>query len=191
MEAKNALIGLAVVVGGVAALRFFRNTTDDANRETNSLTSSKTQATKLFGFFGVVKVGAVATATPILKDSTKQQLSWLTANIDDWSVVQSSFTTLCGGNYTVIQAAKTALPTADYNAWVNLLNLALSRKRIFCVKQTQSFFQYSRDIETAGESFKPGDFVGRLIKEDSKFYYYMSQNDGKEYHCQKEFFKLV
>lgn len=191
MEAKNALIILGLTVGGFAALRLFRNTTNEANRETNYFDDSKKQATKLFGIFGIVKVGAVATATPIIKDSTKQQLAWITANICDWSVVQSSFTTLCGGNYTVIQAAKTALPTSDYNAWVNVLNLALSRKRIFCVKQTQSFFQYSRDIETAGESFKPGDFVGRLIKEDSKFYYYMSQNNGKEYHCQKDFFKLV
>ena len=110
----------AITILAVGAWKILRNTAKAANRLTEDLTDSEAQAVKFYGYFGIVKFGGVASATPILKTSTLQLVGWLARNVNDWPVVQDSFTTLCGNNYTIFQAASTAMDTTNYNAFVTL-----------------------------------------------------------------------
>lgn len=184
----NPLYALVAVFGSVVLFRFLRNTTKSANNATKDLTNSKKQAADFFSYFGIVKEGAIAVATPVVLTSTKDNIALLAKNIDNWEVVQDTFTTLCGGNYTIFQAAKTALNTTDYTGFSNLIAKALTQKRIFCKDDYQSFRIYNRYVVEAAESFNKGAFVGRCQSEDDDYYYYISRTDGNTYACDKDYF---
>lgn len=182
------LYALVAVFGVVVLFRFLRNTTKSANNATKDLTNSKKQAADFFSYFGIVKEGAIAVATPVYLTETKNNIALLAQNLDDWEIVQDTFTTLCGGNYTIFQAAKTALNTTDFTGFSNLIAKALTQKRIFCKDDYQSFRLYNRYVVEAAETFKKGAFVGRCQREDDNYYYYISRTDGNTYACDKDYF---
>lgn len=182
------------VVPGSALLlwKIFRNTARGANRLTEDLTDSEAQAVKFYGLFGVYQVAGQAFATPVVLDSTKKQIGWLARNINDWATVQRAFTTLCGGNYTIFDAAKLALPTADYNAFVTLIYNALAQPRIFATTDyAHTLYNPTPQGGQLAETFKNNAFVGRCISEDNYYYYYISWRDGVKYAAPKDDFKTV
>lgn len=180
-----------IPIAGFTTWKLFRNTARGSNRLTEDMTDSEAQAAKFFGYFGVVVTGIVVTATPVIKDSTKRLIGWLARNINDWAVVQRAFTKMCGGNYTILQAASTALDTANYTGFVTLINNALKQKRIFCGSIAyHSLYNADRYGGNAGENFAANAFVGRCIREDDKYYYYVSWQDGYTYQCNKDYFIL-
>lgn len=193
MDEKNKSpwwLWFVIPIAALTTWRIFRNTARDANRTTEDLTESETQAVRFFGLFGVKIVAGVAFATPILLDATLQQLGWLSRNVCNWSAIQNAFTTLCGGNLTIFQAAKTSLNTTEYNAFVTLINTALSQPRIFAKDAYYSLSNVNQYGGTAGENFTAGQFVGRCISENDVYYSYISQYDGKQYYAEKEYFEL-
>lgn len=180
-----------IPVAALATWRIFRNTARGANRTTEDITESEAQAVKYFGLFGVKIVAGVAFSTPILLESTLKQVGWLTRNVNDWAIIQQTFTSLSGGNLTIFQAAKTSLSTSDYTAFVSLLESALSQKRIFCGNiGYHTLYNVDRYGGIAGENFNPGQFVGRCIEETDTYYVYVSQNDGVRYYANKNYFQL-
>lgn len=179
------------VVPGSALLlwKLFRNTARGANRVTEDMTDSEAQSAKFFGYFGVTIAFGVATATPIIKDSTLKLVGWLARNVNDWAEIQRAFTRLCGGNYTILQAASTALDTTNYNGFVTLVNNALTEKRIFCGSHDSSSLYHADQYGgIAGENFKANAFVGRCISEDDYYYNYISWQDGFTYQAPKTSF---
>lgn len=182
---------LALPFVGVLLWKLFRNTANIANRETDTLNESTAQATKFYSYFGIVNVGGFAVATPVVLTSTKNNIALLVQNIDDWSVVQQVFTKLCGGNYTVLKAASSALNTSDYNGFTNLLQKALTQKRIYCKRDSHSLKNVNQYGGTAAENFESGNFVGRCQSEDEYYYYYISQKDGNTYACDKDYFFTI
>lgn len=183
------------VVPGSALLlwKLFRNTANRANNVTRDLSSSEAQAAKFYGYFGVTILPVTgATATPVIKDSTLRLIGWLARNINDWNIVQRAFTQLCGGNYTIIQAATTALNTSEYTAFMTLIEKALRQKRIFCGNSAyHSLYNANRYGGELGENFDANAFVGRCIEEDDMYYHYISWRDGVKYQCPKEYFVIV
>lgn len=179
-----------IPIAALTTWRIFRNTARDANRETDDLSESETQAVRFFGLFGVKIVAGVAFATPIILDATLKQVGWLVRNVNDWQTIQRTFTTLSGGNLTIFQAAKTALSTADYNAFVSLLENALSQKRIVAKSNYHTLYNVNNYGGSVGENFNAGQFVGRCISENDLYYSYISQYDGVQYYAEKDFFEL-
>lgn len=191
MKLDNVVITVALLAGGILGYRLLRNTTNLANRTTNTLDNSKTQAAKFYALFGITKVGGVPIATPILRQETWNNLIRLSMNVDDWRVIQSTFTDMCGGNYAIFQAATNSLNTTEYGIWADTINAALSKKRIFCVTPHASLLNADRYGGIAAENFNAGDFVGRCQSEDDLYYYYVSILDGVTYACDKKFFELM
>lgn len=189
---KNWGIGLAVGVGVGSLLWYFlRNRTNSANEATEIMNNSKAQAATFFDLFGVVREGAIAVATPVVLTSTKNKIAWLAMNIDDWRIIQETFSALCGGGYTILQAASTAL-NADNNAtFLAYVEDAQKKKRIFCKEVASYSVRFSNNIEIVGENFDADAFVGRCQAEDSEYYYYLSLRDGLTYACSKDFFKTI
>lgn len=193
MEAKTIL---KLVAGGLlvwwGARWIGRRATNEANNETNNLQDDSTaQAAKFYELFGVIRQGGIAVATPVLLTSTKNKIAYLAKNICDWKKIQSAFTKLCGGNYTILEAAGTALSSTDYNGFLNLIADAQKKKRIYC----GSSASYSmRNINSYGgivfRNFEPGQFVGRLQKESDQYYFYIDSDDGTEAGCDKTKFVL-
>lgn len=180
-----------IPIATLTTWRLFRNTARRANRLTEDLTDSEAQAAKFFGYFGVKIIAGIATATPVVFDNTKHLIAWLARNINNWATVQTAFTRLCGGNYTILQAASTALNTADYTAFVTLLNNAMMQPRIFCgANPAATLWNANRYGGNAAENFAPNAFVGRCIDEDDMYYYYVSWLDGVTYQAPKESFIL-
>lgn len=184
-----------LVIPGSALLlwKLFRNTARGANKITRDLSSSEAQAAKFYGYFGITILPVTgATATPVVKNSTLNLIGWLARNINDWDRVQDAFTRLCGGNYTIIQAATTALNTSEYTAFMTLIENALRQKRIFCGNAAfHSLYNATRYGGIAGENFDANAFVGRCISEDDMYYSYISWRDGVTYQCEKQHFILV
>ena len=182
---------LAFLLGGVLVYKLVVNRTGSANKSTVSLDNSKAQAATFFDLFGVVREGAFAVATPVVLTSTKNKIAWLAMNIDDWQVVQSTFSALCGGGYTILQAASTALNADNNAAFLAYIRDAQKKKRIFCKDKPSYSVRFSSNVEIVGENFNKDAFVGRLQKEDSGYYYYISSRDGLAYACDKNNFKTV
>lgn len=179
-----------IPIAALTTWRIFRNTARNSNRTTEDLTESEAQAVRFFGLFGVKIVAGVAFSTPVLLDATLKQIGWLARNVNDWATVQRAFTTLCGGDLTIFQAAKTALNTTEYSAFVSLINTALTQPRIFAKVAYYSVYSIDGNVMMAGENFRAGQFVGRCISENDKYYVYISQTDGVKYFADKEFFEL-
>ena len=178
-----------IPIAALTTWNLFRNTSRSANRVTEDLNETNAQAAKLYDLFGVVKVGGFAVATPVVKTSTLQRIGWLARNIYDWAGVQRAFTILCGGGYTVLQAASTALSTDEYNAFQNLIQKALTQKRIFCGDVAyHTLYNPSNYGGQVGENFKANQYVGRCISTNDKYYGYISQSDGVQYAAERQFF---
>lgn len=191
MEKSRWWLWFVIPIAGLTTWKIFRNTANQANHVTENMTDSEAQAVKFFGYFGIIVSGIIVTATPVVKDSTKRLIGWLARNINDWSVVQRAFTRMCGGNYTIFQAASTALDTTNYNGFVTLINNALTQKRIFCGSIAyHSLYNANNYGGQLGENFAPNTFVGRCTGEDNKYYYYVSWQDGCTYQCEKDYFLL-
>lgn len=188
---SNGWLWLAVPFAGVLAWRLFRNTANQANRVTDELDATNAQAVKLYGFFGITKVGGFAVATPIILDSTLAQVGWLIRNVCDWPQLQRTFTQMCGGNYTVLQAASTALSSSEYAGFTRLLETALTQKRIFANADYHTLYNANRYGGSVGENYREGQFVGRCVAEDDLYYKYLSQKDGVYYYAEKEYFSLM
>lgn len=180
-----------IPIAALTTWKIFRNTANRSNKVTEDMTDSEAQAAKFFGYFGVTIVMGIATATPVLKDSTKKLIGWLARNVNDWAVLQRAFTRMCGGNYTILQAASTALDTSNYNGFVTLVNQALTQPRIFCGSaDAASLYNANHWGGQAGENFKAGAFVGRCTGEDADYYNYISWQDGCAYQAPKDAFIL-
>lgn len=197
VSTKNKTIAVAAVatlsVVGVLLWRFLRNPTRGINQSTVDFTHSKQQAANLYGWFGVIRVNGVAVATPTFKSETLKRIAFLAVNIDDWQVVQETFTQMCGGNYTVFEAAKTALSTANYGTFTSYIQNALTKKKIICTGGNGITFQGNADRYggIAAEQFVKDDFVGRCQNQNEYYYYYISERDGNTYAAPKDNFKLV
>lgn len=178
---------------GLLLWKLFRNTARGANKVTRDLSSSEAQSAKFYGYFGVTILPVTgATATPVIKTSTLNLIGWLARNVNDWNTVQTAFTKLCGGNYTIIQAATTALNTSEYTGFVTLLENALRQKRIFCGNNAyHSLYHATQYGGSVGENFDANAFVGRCIGEDEMYYRYISWRDGVTYQCEKQYFYVV
>lgn len=182
-----------VPIAALTTYKIFRNTARGANRTTEDMTDSTAQAAKFYGYFGV-KITPLngAVATPVVLDATKKQIGWLARNINVWRDIQSAFTAMCGGNYTIIQAASTALNTTDFNGFITLINEAQGRSRIFCgASDAATLYGADRYGGTAAENFSANAYVGRCVSEDSYYYYYYSWRDGVMYQAPKDRFILT
>lgn len=180
-----------IPIAALTTWKIFRNTARGANRVTEDMTDSEAQAAKFYGLFGVKIVAGVAFATPVIKDATLKQIGWLARNINVWRDVQTAFTRLCGGNYTILQAASTALDTTNYNGFVTLINDAQKQSRIFCGDHdATTLYNADRYGGVAAENFEDDAFVGRCIGEDDMYYYYISWRDGVRYQAPKTAFIL-
>lgn len=178
-----------LIVGGIVAIKLLRNTSRQANDVTDNINETNAQAALLYSYFGIVKVGSVATATPVIKTDTLRRIGWLFRNVYDWPELQRAFTKLCGGNYTVLQAASTALSTLEYTSVMALLDTALMQKRIFCGNiPYHTLYNVDRYGGIAGENFDAGAYVGRCIEENDTYYFYISQRDGVKYAADKKYF---
>lgn len=196
-SSKNKLIGVGILsvltIGGVLLWRFLRNPTSNINQSTVNFTHSKQQAANLYAWFGVTRVNGVAFVPGItVLQKTLNLIAWLAANIDDWQVVQETFTDLCGGNYTVFEAAKSALSTNNFGVFSSLITDALKKKRIICnTANGITLKNANRYGGVAAEQFVKDDFVGRCQNTDDYYYYYISEKDGNTYAAPKKDFKLV
>ena len=194
MEGKNNgkwYLWFVVPIAALTTWKIFRNTARGANRVTEDMTDSEAQAAKFYGLFGVKIVAGVAFATPVIIDATLKQIGWLARNINDWAVVQRAFTTLCGGNYTILQAASTALNTTNYNGFVTLISQAQKQPRIFCGgNDATTLYNANQYGGVAAENFKANTFVGRCTAQDDMYYYYVSWQDGCTYQAPKDSFIL-
>lgn len=193
---KNKLIGFgafaALTIGGIMLWRLFRNPTANINQSTVNFDHSKQQAANLFAWFGVVRVNGVAVATPTFKENTLKKIALLAVNIDNWQVVQETFTSLCGGNYTVLEAAKTALSVNNYGVFTSYIENALKKKRIVCNVPNGITLKNANEYGgVAAEQFVKDDFVGRCQKQDDNYYWYISEKDGNTYAAPKNEFKLI
>lgn len=181
-----------IPIAALTTWKLFRNTRGRSNRLTEDLSDSEAQAAKFYGFFGVKKAGGIAVATPVILDATKRQIGWLARNINVWRDVQNAFTVLCGNNYTILEAASTALNTSDYNGFVTLINDAQKQPRIFCgANDSATLYNAGRYGGFAAENFKANAFVGRCIDQDDGYYYYISWRDGVKYQAPKDRFIIV
>lgn len=181
-----------IPASGILLWKMFHNTSRSANRLTEDITDSEAQAAKFYAYFGVHTVFNVPYSTPVVLDSTKRQIGWLARNINDWTVVQRAFTTLCGGNYTLIDAAKNALSTSDFTVFISLVQNALQQPRIFSTADSaHSLYNANHYGGLLGETFAKNAFVGRCISQDADYYYYISWVDGVQYAAPKDEFKLV
>lgn len=180
-----------VPIAALTTWKIFRNTANAANRTTEDLDSSTAQAVKFFEYFGVVVTNLMVTATPVLLTSTKNLIGWLAMNIDDWQKVQRAFTQLCGGNYTIFQAASTALNSTDYSGFTNLIEKAQTQKRIFCTEDSFSMRNVNQYGGVLAVNYNKGDFVGRCQREDDTYYYYTYYATGETLAVEKNKFKLV
>ena len=181
---------LLVPAAGIATYKLFRNMARGINRTTESIDNSKNQALKFFEYFGVVVTNLTVFATPVVSTTTKNLIAYLAMNIDDWNVVQDTFTSLCGGNYTIFQAASTALISQNYSVFSDYITIALSQKRIFCQNDSYSLRNVNQYGGVIAETFLKGDFVGRCQREDDTYYYYISINTGETYAVEKSNFYL-
>ncbi len=193
---KPILIVSAIGIAGFAIAKLLNNLlhnpTADINQSTEDFNHSKQQAAKLYAWFGVVRVNGVAVSTPVVKQNTLNRIAWLAVNIDNWAVVQSTFTTLCGGNYTVLEAAKTALSVNNFGVFSNYISNALTKKIIVCnVENGITLKNANRYGGVAAEQFVKKDFVGRCQSNDDDYYYYISEKDGNTYAAPITEFKLV
>lgn len=194
---KNKILGFGafalLTIGGVALWRLFRNPTANINQSTVNFDHSKQQAANLYAWFGVVRVNGVAVATPTFKENTLKKIALLAVNIDNWQVVQETFTSLCGGNYTVLEAAKTALSVDNYGVFTQYISNALTKKRIICSAERCTTFKNGANQYggVAAEQFVQNDFIGRLQNSDDYYYYYISENDGNTYCAPKTECKLI
>lgn len=193
MENKNIIPGWVWLAAPAAILltyKLFRNIANSANDVTKSLDNSKKQALLFMDYFGVVVTNLTAFATPVTSETTKNKIALLAMNIDDWEVIQKTFTKLCGGNYTIFNAASTALNSQNYTVFSNYISTALTQKRIFCKEDSYS----ERNINQYGGSvcanYQKGDFVGRCISEDSEYYYFRYIETGEKCGVNKTNFFL-
>lgn len=191
MNMKTPLLIALLGVIGIAAYKFFSNRTNDVNALTESISDDATaQATKLYGLLGVKRSGSVAVATPVLLESTLNQIMWIAQNIVDWKQVQSAFTTLCGGDYNLLQAASTALSSTYYNQFVSYVNKAVKQQRIFGGSGTSWIYSYTNNQLKQYDTIRPGAYVGRLQVTQGNYYGFTSESDGKMYYAPKDKFIL-
>lgn len=184
MSFKTPLIIAVLSVIGIAAYKLLKNTTESVNNVTVNISNDAiAQATKLYGLFGVKRSGTVAVATPVLLESTRNQIFWIAQNIVDWAAVQAAFTQLCGGDYNLLQAASTALSSTYYNQFVSLVNKAVKQQRIFCGASQGFIYSYVNDVFKQKKTVKPGEYVGRLQNANGNYYAFFSESDGKTYYC--------
>lgn len=191
MNLKTPLIIALLGFVGFAAYKLFKNQTNSVNSLTESISDDATaQATKLYGLFGVKRSGSVAVATPVLLESTRNQIMWIAQNIVDWKQVQSAFTTLCGGDYNLLQAASTALSSTYYNQFVSYVNKAVKQQRIFGGTGTSWIYSYTNNQLKQYDTIRPGAYVGRLQVTHGNYYGFTSESDGKMYYAPKDKFIL-
>jgi hypothetical protein len=191
MNMKTPLLIALLGVIGIAAYKLFSNRTNDVNALTESISDDATaQATKLYGLLGVKRSGSVAVATPVLLESTRNQIMWIGQNIVDWKQVQSAFTTLCGGDYNLLQAASTALSSTYYNQFVSYVNKAVKQQRIFGGSGTSWIYSYTNNQLKQYDTIRPGAYVGRLQVTQGNYYGFTSESDGKMYYAPKDKFIL-
>lgn len=191
MNMKTPLLIALLGVIGIAAYKLFSNRTNDVNALTESISDDATaQATKLYGLLGVKRSGSVAVATPVLLESTRNQIMWIGQNIVDWKQVQSAFTTLCGGDYNLLQAASTALSSTYYNQFVSYVNKAVKQQRIFGGNGTSWIYSYTNNQLKQYDTIRPGAYVGRLQVTQGNYYGFTSESDGKMYYAPKDKFIL-
>ena len=191
MNMKTPLLIALLGVIGIAAYKLFSNRTNEVNALTESISDDATaQATKLYGLLGVKRSGSVAVATPVLLESTRNQIMWIGQNIVDWKQVQSAFTTLCGGDYNLLQAASTALSSTYYNQFVSYVNKAVKQQRIFGGSGTSWIYSYTNNQLKQYDTIRPGAYVGRLQVTQGNYYGFTSESDGKMYYAPKDKFIL-
>lgn len=181
-----------IPIAGFTTWKLFRNTARQSNRVTDDMTTNEAQAALFYGYFGITKALGIVTATPIIKNSTLQRVGWLARNINKWDKVQTAFTKMCGGNYTIWQAASMAMDTSNYQGFTSLINNALTQPRIFCgANNSATLYNADHYGGIAGENFNANAFVGRCIGEDADYYNYYSYKDGCLYQAPKGRFKIV
>ena len=193
-EKKQIIPGwvwLAAPAAAILTYRLFRNIANGANDTTKSLDNSKNQALKFLDYFGVVVTSLTAFATPVTLESTKNKIALLAMNIDNWDVVQKTFTKLCGGNYTIFQAASTALNSQNYSTFTDYITIALSQQRIFCKNDSYSERNISRYGGVQCANYSAGDFVGRCTNEDDNYYYFRYIETGEICGVNKQNFYLI
>lgn len=159
MKVSNVLT-LSLAAGGIIGLLIFLNRnnntkkTKDSNNETADFSATAQQAALFYELFGVTRLGGTAFATPIISSNTVNRVMWLARNIENWSELQKKFTALCGGHYTILEAAGTALSSAKYKEFIDTVNQAQQHKKLYAVKKGTF----------GAKTFQPGDYMGRANK---------------------------
>lgn len=180
-----------IPIAALTTWKLFRNTAKNRDKAVEEMTISEAQAAKFYAYFGITIAGPVVTATPIVLDSTLRQVGWLARNIYNWDDCQKAFRQMCGGNYTIIQAATMAMSTAEYSGFINVLQAAQTQKRIFCGNNNATtLYNADRYGGFAGESFDANKYVGRCTQQDDMYYYYVSWRDGVTYQAPKTQFVI-
>ena len=194
MKAKNILTLVAVGGGIMLISRLFgHRATNDSNKQSEKLTDIATaQAAKFYNLFGVIRQGGFSVATPVVLNSTKNKIAWLAANIYDWSATQKAFTKLCGGNYTLLDAAKTALiNSTNYNSFVDYISRAQKQKRIFCgAIPYYSEVNLTKYGGSVFKNFAANQYVGRCQNTDDGYYLYYDSESGQLAGCDSNKFVL-
>lgn len=192
MENKTILgLGIAgLLFWGIS--RFFGSSqTNKSNKETEKLDSVATwQAQQFYNYFGIKKIGALYTATPVLTEKTEKRILWLAENVEDWAAVQRSFSALCGNSYTITQAASTALSTVRASDFNTLISAALKRSRIYA-KEDLTTYKEGGDFTVDKIKYTNGAYLGRCVKSDSVYNYFVYWNDGYMYRVAKDKCKLI
>ena len=186
---KGILIAFGLGVAGIFLWRLLKNHTQQANLASSNIDDLSTaQAAKFFGLFGVYREGGFVTATWIVKDTTQAAVMLLTQNIADWVKVQTAFTEMCSGNYTVLQAAKTALSAAAYSKFVDYISQALKQKMMFA-NNYPNIKAYLNNVSTNAYSIEidPNTYIGRCQGEIGNYYKFISQDDGGTYYVEKKY----
>lgn len=181
MEGKNILIlsGIGIAVWG--AFKLFGNRANGANSQTAELTATAEQAARFYDLFGVVRIGSLAYSTPILKSETLARVYNLAREIEDWPELQRKFTNLCGGNYTILEAAKTSLNTSEYSQFMDIVSATNKGKRIYA----KAAMKISGLLPTVPAfNFNANEYIGRVLKDSGTQVSFWK--DGAQYLVKKD-----
>lgn len=183
------IVALLSVIGFGIVKFINRNRTADANLASNDIDELSTaQAAKFFGLFGIERIGGLARATWVLKSDTLAKILSLAANIGNWSKVQQAFTALCGGSYTILQAASDALSASNYSTFVDTINKAVSLPMMYAAKGNAVAFSDVNNRSNAEHiEYSKGDYIGRCQETIGNYCKFQSWELCKIFYIEKQF----
>lgn len=165
MDGKILLIG-----GGIAALAAYlwskknedKKNTNNANKVTDDLSVSSTQAVALKTLMNVNNNFGFWSTDTIILDSKKIKLYNIMLSIIDWAAVQKDFSTLCNNELTLTNCLQKAFNTDIVQ---KALELAKSQK-VVTKNAVKLQLTNTKDNTKTWVSFEPNTVLGALKKEE-------------------------